>query len=124
MMKQISTSPLDICGWFILLQRKLEGIATVLVTEGKADEASILLGEYSKKETKKVQETWLDLFEMLIAKYRDGYRVKDMTSPHFQQDYLFYPKWWLMVSGFYTLVRRTSVEDMMSTSTTCPSSSC
>jgi len=76
------------------------------VHAGDDEKASSLLGDYSKFNGEKVKDTWFELFETLIAKYRDGYRVNDLTSPKFQQDFLFYPKWWLMVSGFYTLVRR------------------
>lgn len=41
------------------------------------------------------------LFEFLIARYRDGYKVKDMLSPILEQEFLFYPYWWLQVSGFF-----------------------
>jgi hypothetical protein len=45
--------------------------------------------------------TWNTLFDFLIARYRDGYKVKDMLSPLFEQEYLFYPLWWLELSGFF-----------------------
>lgn len=46
-------------------------------------------------------DTWNGLFEFLIARYRDGYKVKDMLSPILEQEFLFYPYWWLQVSGFF-----------------------
>ena len=32
-------------------------------------------------------------------------QVKDLTAPLFAQEYLFYPLWWLRVSGFFDNVR-------------------
>jgi hypothetical protein len=48
-----------------------------------------------------VLDTWHELFETLVAKYRDGYKVPDLTSAVFTQEYLFYPKWWLQLAGFF-----------------------
>ena len=32
-------------------------------------------------------------------------QVQDLTAPLFAQEYLFYPLWWLRVSGFFDNVR-------------------
>jgi len=86
------------------LQDTLEAGAFELFQQGDLGNASKLLMDYSKDNAGYVKETWLELFDMLIAKYRDGYKVNDMNSPWFSQTFLFYPFWWLQISGFYAVV--------------------
>jgi hypothetical protein len=38
---------------------------------------------------------------LLITKYHDGYIAQDLDTPNLKMKKLFYPKWWLDLTGFW-----------------------
>ncbi len=84
-----------------LQMEESETQALARLATGDMDGAAEVLRLQAEAAASVALATWTDLFEFLIARYRDGYKVKDMLSPLFEQEYLFYPLWWLEISGFF-----------------------
>lgn len=85
---------------------RAESAALALLALGRVEDAAAVLQDFADHAARSALDTWNELFEVLIAKYRDGYRVVDLSSPVFEQEFLFYPYWWLKISGFFKNVRR------------------
>ena len=49
-----------------------------------------------------ISNAWRDLFPELLTKYRDGY-VMDPSGPTIQFTRMFYPKWWLDLTGYFDI---------------------
>lgn len=45
--------------------------------------------------------SWRDLLPKLITKYHDGYRADDLDTGSIRMVKLFYPKYWLDVTGYF-----------------------
>lgn len=85
--------------------QRAEAEALALLALGRVADAGTALQTFADGTAKTALDAFNTLFETLIAKYRDGYRVLDLASPNFEQEYLFYPMWWLKLSGFFRIVR-------------------
>ena len=48
-----------------------------------------------------IVSTWRDLLPLLITKYHDGYIAQNLDTPSLKMKKLFYPKWWLDLTGFW-----------------------
>jgi dipeptidase len=48
-----------------------------------------------------IVDGWRDLLPQLITKYHDGYEAQDLTAPHITMKRLFYPLWWLQMTGYF-----------------------
>lgn len=68
-------------------------------TTGKA--AAKLLTAATDKAAEEISTSWRDLLPQLIGKYHDGYETTETTSPHVVMKKLFYPSWWLRMTGYF-----------------------
>jgi hypothetical protein len=66
-----------------------------------AAEAAEALTAVSHDHAARFMERYSKLFEELIARYHDGYRLENPEATVIKMDKLFYPKWWLEVAGFF-----------------------
>ena len=48
-----------------------------------------------------VSGAWRDYFPKLVTTLHDGYYATDLETPKINMNKLFYPKWWLDVSGYF-----------------------
>lgn len=48
-----------------------------------------------------IVDAWRNLLPALITKYHDGYEAQDLTAPHITMKRLFYPLWWLQLTGYF-----------------------
>jgi dipeptidase len=67
-----------------------------------ADKAKAYLTAYQINNSKKYVPSWWALFDHLITKYHDGYRIDDFHAETMNPTALFYPMEWLKQVGFFT----------------------
>jgi dipeptidase len=60
----------------------------------KITDFTVQKGDYVSKE-------WENLFPVLLASYRDGYKVSGFHNATIEIKRLFYPRWWLETTGFF-----------------------
>jgi len=85
----------------IYSQRKeVEDKAVEAAKDGKMKEAEGVLSDYSASAADLIVSSYSELFETLIARYHDGYKLDD-SGNKVVMNKLFYPRWWLKVSGFF-----------------------
>jgi len=59
------------------------------------------LTDFSEAQAAAVLKNWWELFDTVIATWRDGYHVLDFKVETYAPVSLFYPKWWLEKVGFW-----------------------
>ena len=77
--------------------------AAKLFEEGKDDEAVALLTKFSTDSAKAIGSEWTKLLHYLFAKYHDGYTMI-LDEPEFRAVEFFYPRWWLVLTDYFTNV--------------------
>jgi dipeptidase len=50
----------------------------------------------------RISNEWRDFFPVLVATYRDGYVFKDLDKAAFGFTRMFYPKWWLDLTDYFS----------------------
>eukprot|EP00981_Chlorochromonas_danica_P008430 scaffold2193_cov179-Ochromonas_danica.AAC.9 len=63
--------------------------------------AVALLTEATDKAANTIVSAWRDLLPQLITKYHDGYVAQTLDAPHITMKKLFYPLWWLQMTGYF-----------------------
>ena len=72
-----------------------------LVSEGEKDTVTVMMDAFCAEQVSKVSKAWRDLLPQLITKFHDGYIAETLTGPAITMTKIFYPKWWLQVSGYF-----------------------
>ena len=60
-----------------------------------------LLNGLSIWQAEAVSGAWRDYFPQLVTKIHDGYWASDLDQPDIKMNKMFYPKWWLKVTGYF-----------------------
>ena len=74
------------------------------------DEAKKYLQDYCEKQATTTLSRWWSFFDYMVAKFHDGYIVKNRFAEMIVPDKLFYPRWWLESVGYWGRVGETSSE--------------
>jgi hypothetical protein len=78
-----------------------EAEAARALHDGDKAGADAVVAAHSAQHAASVMGAYSALFETLIARYHDGYRMADADATVIDMQRLFYPKWWLKVAGFW-----------------------
>ena len=79
----------------------IENAATKLLVAGRADDAMQLLRDFSTALANKTHERYTDELPNFIARYHDGFIVKDSDAIDINVESMFYPEWWLTRVGYF-----------------------
>lgn len=80
-----------------------DAAATALMKEGKRSEAVEVMTNFSHAAAGTIFTEWHSLLHGLFAKYHDGY-IAITSSDVFDASEFFYPRWWLVLTDFFTNV--------------------
>mmetsp|Transcript_4731 Transcript_4731/g.6492 ORF Transcript_4731/g.6492 Transcript_4731/m.6492 type:complete len:670 (+) Transcript_4731:1-2010(+) len=60
-----------------------------------------LLTQFTNKQATEIVSAWRGLLPQLITKFHDGYIAEHLDTPSLVMKRLFYPKWWLDLTGYW-----------------------
>ncbi|CAM9382145.1 unnamed protein product, partial [Ascophyllum nodosum] len=61
-----------------------------------------MLTEHSNAAASTAVSSYHALFDTLVARFHDGYCMKDPSAETVEMNKLFYPKWWLEAVGYFS----------------------
>ena len=70
--------------------------------EGARGEVRELLSDFTSSRGQLINRKWKDLFLFLVPSFRDGYHVTGLEQESVTPTSMFYPKWWLEATGYFT----------------------
>jgi hypothetical protein len=80
---------------------EVENQVVDLLKAGDSVSAKEQLTTFQNSNSAKYAQTWVNLWETLLCKYHDGYRLMNYHTETFVSDTLFYPFEWLSAVGFF-----------------------
>ncbi|CAM9381692.1 unnamed protein product [Ascophyllum nodosum] len=87
----------------------LEQLAASLIPKNKLEAVTGMLTEHSNAAASTAVSSYHALFDTLVARFHDGYYMKDPSAETVEMNKLFYPKWWLEAVGYFS-TRQVSVD--------------
>ena len=87
-------------GWF-KGQAEVESLG--LDIQGYGGDIAIrgYLTEWCESQAEMVRSSWWEFLDYMMGKYRDGMRMTDVKVEMIKPTKLFYPRWWLELTGFW-----------------------
>lgn len=80
----------------VFLSSSTSPVLSATSKESKAINNSLeALGQLTEQIAQQLHKDWWALFEHLLGKYHDGYRLDEPHNPEYTATPLFYPVWWL-----------------------------
>eukprot|EP01041_Mallomonas_annulata_P001289 gene1289-2493_t len=79
---------------------EIEALA-IIGDESTLDDVVRVLTRVTINQGMATVNAWKEFFPTLVTKYHDGYRAEDLDQPAVHMQKLFYPKWWLELTGFF-----------------------
>ncbi|CAM9850452.1 unnamed protein product [Scytosiphon promiscuus] len=82
-------------------QVELEEAAAALVMDGDVDGARAMLAHHTNDSAVAAVSSYHTLFDTLVARYHDGYKMDDPAAEIVKMNKMFYPKTWLEGVGYF-----------------------
>eukprot|EP00518_Triparma_eleuthera_P000726 CAMPEP_0182463258 /NCGR_PEP_ID=MMETSP1319-20130603/7237_1 /TAXON_ID=172717 /ORGANISM="Bolidomonas pacifica, Strain RCC208" /LENGTH=704 /DNA_ID=CAMNT_0024662777 /DNA_START=101 /DNA_END=2212 /DNA_ORIENTATION=- len=96
-------------GWF-QGQEEVEALALTIQGYGGDVAARGYLTEWSAAQAEMVRAEWWEFLDYMMGKYRDGMKMADVKVDMIKPTKLFYPRWWLEMTGFWGAPGATASE--------------
>eukprot|EP01035_Chromulina_nebulosa_P019906 gene19906-25861_t len=82
--------------------------------EGSIKHAVIkALTAVTKEQGHKVVDAWRDFFPVLVTRYHDGYQADNLDQKDIKMRKLFYPLWWLDITGYWNTKPNVGLDVIM-----------
>ena len=80
---------------------------------GTSKAAIDMITQFTETQGNMIVRAWRDLLPQLITKFHDGYHAVDLDQPRIKMTKLFYPKWWLDLTGYFLNKPNTGPDTIM-----------